>query len=71
MLVSNMKTYLFILNVVSAILLVNLAFSSPSITGAVTFSDPKSVIASPLGFANVFVIVTIALDIYFYMKSRE
>ncbi len=69
---NKMKIPLFIANIVSAILLINLAFSEPSITGAaVALNESKSIIAGPVVFANIFVILVIVFDIYFYMKSRE
>ena len=67
----NMRISLFILNIVSAILLISLAFSNPSITGfATTLTDAKSTFASPLAFANIFIIITLSLDVYFYLKSK-
>lgn len=67
-----MKTGLFILNVVSVSLLIVMAASNPSVVGAaVTLTDAKEVIVSPMGFANIFIILTITLDIIFYMKSRK
>jgi hypothetical protein len=67
-----MKIPLFIVNIVSAILLINLAFSEPSITGAaVALNEGKSIMAGPVVFANIFVVAVIVFDIYFYMKSKR
>ncbi len=67
-----MKTSLFILNVVSIIFLINIILTGPSITGfAVSQTKPNIDIASPLGFALLFIIITIALDIYFYLKTKK
>ncbi|MBW2990065.1 hypothetical protein KY358_07160 [Candidatus Woesearchaeota archaeon] len=67
-----MKIYLVIMNAVSAIFLISMAFSNPSITGlSINLVEPKLVLASPLGFATLFIFTTIALDVYFYLKSRS
>lgn len=67
-----MKTSLFILNVVSIIFLINTFLTTPSITGfAVSQPKPDIDISSPLGFALLFIITTIALDIYFYLKTKK
>ena len=69
---NKMKIPLFVANIVSAILLVNLAFSNPSITGAaVALNEGRSIMAGPVVFANIFVILVIVFDIYFYMKSKR
>jgi len=67
-----MKTGLFVANIISASLLIVLAVSNPSITGlAVTPTEATTTLASPLGFATLFIIATIAFDVYFYMKSKK
>jgi len=67
-----MKTQLFIANIVSAILLLNFAFNDPSLTGfAVAPTKTTLDLTSPLGFAIIFIVTIIALDIYFYVKSRK
>lgn len=69
---NRMKTSLFIANIVSAILLINFLFINPSITGfAVAPTKFNLDLSSPLGIAVLFIIITIALDIYFYIKSRK
>lgn len=67
-----MKTLLFIANAVSLIFIINFLVVSPSITGfAVAPVKFELDLASPLGIAVVFIVTTIALDIYFYRKSRH
>jgi len=66
-----MKTSLFIANVVSVILVINFLVAEPFITGFVVAPKLRLDLTSSLGLAVLFVITTIALDIYFYRKSRE
>ena len=67
-----MKTPLFIANAVSLILIINFLIANPSITGfTVAPAKFELDLASPLGIAVVFIFTTIALDIYFYRKSRH
>ena len=66
-----MKTSLFIMNAVSAIFLANILITQPSITGFAVAPASNIDLASPLGFAVMFIIVTISLDIYFYLRSRK
>jgi len=67
-----MRTSLFIANIVSAILLINLAFSNPSITGlAITLTDAKATLLNPIVFVNIFVITTIVVDVYYYLKAKK
>lgn len=67
-----MKTSLFIANVVSAVFIVNILLVSPSITGFVVApADVNLDLSSPLGIAIAFIIITLALDIYFYLKTKK
>jgi len=67
-----MKTPIFIANIVSAIFLINLLFVNPTITGFAVAPDKATLdISSPLGFAVLFIITTIALDVYFYLKTKK
>jgi hypothetical protein len=67
-----MKTSLFIGNVISALLIVNFVFTNPSITGFAVASQKLELnITSPLGMAIIFIVTIIALDVYFYRKSKR
>ena len=66
-----MKTSLFIANVISAILIIDFLVAEPSITGFVVAPKLGLDLTSPLGLALLFIITIIALDVYFYRKSRK
>lgn len=67
-----MKMPLFILNAISAIFLANTIFNNPSITGFATSSAESGFrIPLPLIFVVLFILATIALDIYFYLKTKK
>tara|TARA_Y100000310_G_C20502998_1_gene724957 strand:- start:652 stop:852 length:201 start_codon:yes stop_codon:yes gene_type:complete len=64
-----MKPALLIANIFSFIFLIYLTFSSPTITGFVV--NDKVSLSNPADFAAVFIILTFALDIYFYNKTKK
>ncbi len=66
-----MKTPLFIANIVSAILIINFLFINPSLTGLAVAQKFELELTSPLGLAFIFIVTTIALDIYFYLKTKK
>ncbi len=67
-----MKTSLFIANVISAILVLNFLLTNPAITGFTVAPQKISIDpTSPLGLAMIFIITTISLDIYCYLRSRK
>ena len=66
-----MKIWLFILNAVSVILTINFLVANPTITGyAIKEYYADFSFTSPLGLSMVFIVVTIALDLYFYRKAK-
>ncbi|MEA2036447.1 MAG: hypothetical protein U9O94_02990 [Nanoarchaeota archaeon] len=66
-----MKTSIFIANAISAIFVIYFTAVDPSITGFVIAEKPQLDLASPLGFAVIFIVTTIALDVYFYIRSKN
>ncbi|MDP7180188.1 MAG: hypothetical protein QF824_02885 [Candidatus Woesearchaeota archaeon] len=64
-----MKPALLVANIFSFIFLLYLTFSNPTITGFVV--NDKITIANPADFAAVFIILTFALDVYFYRIGKK
>jgi len=66
-----MKTSVFVANGISAILILDLLLTSPAITGFAVAPKFELDPTSSLGLSIIFIITTIVLDVYFYLKTKK
>tara|TARA_Y100000310_G_C20434663_1_gene693167 strand:+ start:631 stop:867 length:237 start_codon:yes stop_codon:yes gene_type:complete len=65
------KKAIWTLNAISSILVINILFTKPSITGYAVAGQKTLEIATPVKIAVVIMVITLVINTYIYIKERN